>query len=100
MIEVCFSHSYTQKKTADLAGSAVFLFENLLQASRLVIHPRFHTADVIGLYGTVADMTAAVILHSSQTFLKIVILRAVVGMPIEQNGTAAHVFPAENGIMA
>ena len=26
MIEVCFSRSYTQRKTADLAGSAVFLF--------------------------------------------------------------------------
>ena len=67
MIEVCFPHSYTQKKTADLAGSAVFLFENLLQASRLVIHPRFHTADIIGLYGTVTDMAAVVILHSCRS---------------------------------
>ena len=44
MIEVCFSRSYTQRKTADLAGSAVFILSvsifhklhlsDLLQASR------------------------------------------------------------------
>ena len=66
MIAVCFPHSYTQKSSRS-GGICCFLFENLLQASRLVIHPRFHTADIIGLYGTVTDMAAVVILHSCRS---------------------------------
>ena len=71
MIEVCFSRSYTQRKTADLAGSAVFILSvsifhklhlnDLLQTSRLIVHPRLHTSYIVRLYGTVTNVTAAVI---------------------------------------
>lgn len=93
MIEVCFSRSYTQRKTADLAGSAVFILSvsifhklhlnDLLQTSRLIVHPRLHTSYIVRLYGTVTNVTAVVVFHSFQTFLKIHIFRAVVGMPVE-----------------
>ena len=57
---------YTEENSRS-GGICCFLFEDLLQASRLVIHPRFHTADIIGLYGTVTDMAAVVILHSCRS---------------------------------
>ena len=110
MIEVCFSRSYTQRKTADLAGSAVFILSvsifhklhlnDLLQASRLVIHPGFHAANIVRLYATVTNVTAAVVLHPDQTLLKISVLRAVMGVSVEQNGAATHVLPTKDRVMA
>lgn len=110
MIEVCFSRSYTQRKTADLAGSAVFILSvsifhklhlnDLLQASRLVIHPGFHAANIVRLYATVTNVTAVVVLHPDQTLLKIIVLRAVMGVSVEQNGAATHVLPTKDRVMA
>ena len=110
MIEVCFSRSYTQRKTADLAGSAVFILSvsifhklhlnDLLQTSRLIVHPKLHTSHIVRLYGAVTNVTAVVVLHPGQTFLKIIVLRAAMGVSVEQNGAAAHMLPAKDRIMA
>ena len=104
-----FSRSYTQRKTADLAGSAVFILSvsifhklhlnDLLQASRLVIHPGFHAANIVRLYATVTNVTAVVVLHPDQTLLKIIVLRAVMGVSVEQNGAATHVLPTKDRVM-
>ena len=110
MIEVCFSRSYTQIKAADLAGSAVFILSvsifhklhlnDLLQTSRLIVHPKLHTSHIVRLYSTVTNVTAAVVPHPDQTLLKIIVLRAVMGMSVEQNSAAAHVLPAKERVMA
>ena len=76
MIEVCFSRSYTQKNSRSGGICCFYIISfifhklhlnDLLQASRLVIHPGFHAANIVRLYATVTNVTAAVVLHPDQT---------------------------------
>ena len=82
---------YGRKKPIDNCSSMGFSYSyflsgflnDLLQTSRLIVNPRLHTSYIVRLYGTVTNVTAFVVFHSFQTFLKIHIFRAVVGMPVE-----------------
>ena len=71
-----------------------------LKCSRFIIHPGLHTSDINCSRLRLIHMVAIIIDHICQTYLIIVIFRAVMRMSVKQNRSLPHSLPAENGIVA